>query len=1792
MLFQSFRPPVDILALALVLWAGASASKLEAQPPTPTVVLQDVPADVLVGEVFHFKLLFKADPAVTGFGPFVELAVQYKGADCTALSGPCDGLELVSASALFANGSVPLNACTAVAPDTSCSPNPVQCPGTSVVPAPAGCFFGLPPAPAGFQKSVFLLPFGSFVPGQPDVEIDVAVRVHAFADVNSPLQILARGGFRYGNSALGTAPSTVGPAVLATVTPHVLRVVKRYLGPENETATGPNFPRQYRIEVDVANGQTLQNVEIEDCFPTNLTYLSVASASPAPIGAPIVSGNCVTVPFGTIAGGSGAQDATATFNFFVPQLDASGQQVLGPSCETTSLDQATGSGDWTPTDPRDSFTTDSVTAQHTLADKCLALQKTAALAVDNGAPGPTPGDVVQYTLDFQVSDFRTLRNLVIDDYLSDGQTLLTATLPSLTIRDRFGGPFAGSFVSGLTFTQTVVPSAPCQASDPVQPQRIRFQVSALLALLDPFQPRHLLGILTGGYASQPAATIPATGRIVFQARIDDQYQRQPAALEPFVDKDDPLLNCATATAQVLANVNAPALPSSVTGNAADSSAFDFRIVVGQLNKTVFAINGNTAVPPQPKVSPGDLVTFRIQYPIPSTDAEALKVVDYSPLPVLPVSSAFTFSPSCGVSIPPVNQAASVGPLCSFGVAPSFQASGPAAPNSLTFDYGDFNDPGNAPRPVDIRYTVQVSPAPFVDGLQLTNEAYETETNTFGRTSAQAAIAQVTLCEPKLRVRKGVVRTNKAGALFSPLPSAPAGVTFAPPGASGAAFTGTITSSNIGNALNSDLSAVDGNDLVKYAIVIENLGCSAKGAFDVKISDLLPACIGSRFNLQVRKGNGAPLTCNGGQNCAGLFGSFFGTAGIILDDSANAGSLGPFSPTGGNNIAVITFDAQIGGKVAATGCCSNVAKLLNYAGVEGGPNHVSAGFSTPFPGASSPFTEDARVCVQPKLTKSIVTTSEPHTPGTALTIGETVTYRLEVVVPEGTSPGMTITDVLPAGLQWLPGSCSVTKSPGINTTGSLNPVLNGANLTLNLGNVTNSANNAAVETLAVVCKALVLNQPVNVKPVVKSNSFSVKIQGVTFNSNVVQSVIVEPMGNVIKQELPSPVPGNTVYVLSYTNNGTATAFDVNLLDTLPTPLTVSGPVQVTGASCAVVPTQPTQVRVTCGQVPVGATVKVQFTAKGVPNCKALVNTVRLDYTSLPGPRGTGNAAPGASGATNGERVYTSTANVTTSRCPDLVLTKTHSGNFTAGQNGTYTLTVKNTGTLPSVPPDSVQDTLPAGFTFVSGGGNGWTCTASGQLVTCTRGTPIPPGGSSTFTITVAVPCGGVQVQNCARVTTSQETDLSDNSSCDPTNIAPPMPGCTPPPPDMTAWWPFDETSGPTAADIAGAMANNGTYQSGAAPGAGKVAGGACFDGVDDHVEVPDEAELDVDTGDFTIDAWIRTTATSGIRTIIDKRDHAPNARGYAFFLVNGQLHLQMAVGAGSSTCSNSASSACTNFSVGGPNVADGQWHHVAVTVSRANAQGGIFYVDGNPVPGTFNPALRPQSLGNTANARIGIRAQAENAGALWNGCLDEIEIFKRVLTPAEIQAIFAAGSAGKCKCPKALCTYYDDRAVFRANHPGLTFEDFETGNVGPGVHQPCDSPLDATSGDATGCFTPGALPPGVKFQNSGNPTWGLALFGPGFSGSATKSLATRISNESFRALFTPAVTAVGWKPLPSAPQQITVTTANGQSLKSIQGGNFVGLCCRSPISLVELFADLANPFEGMDDLEFGVGGTCP
>jgi uncharacterized repeat protein (TIGR01451 family) len=135
--------------------------------------------------------------------------------------------------------------------------------------------------------------------------------------------------------------------------------------------------------------------------------------------------------------------------------------------------------------------------------------------------------------------------------------------------------------------------------------------------------------------------------------------------------------------------------------------------------------------------------------------------------------------------------------------------------------------------------------------------------------------------------------------------------------------------------------------------------------------------------------------------------------------------------------------------------------------------------------------------------------------------------------------------------------------------------------------------------------------------------------------------------------------------------------------------------------------------------------------------------------------------------------------------DLVLTKTHSGNFVVGTNGTYTITVGNIGGTPSAGSYSVTDTLPAGLTLVSATGTGWTCSDVGQTITCTSSTAIAPGGPSPNTITLVVmpgPAAVPSVINTATISGGGDTVGTNNTTADITIVSP----ATPPVPTLTEW----------------------------------------------------------------------------------------------------------------------------------------------------------------------------------------------------------------------------------------------------------------------------------------------------------------------------------------------------------------------------------------------------------------------
>jgi hypothetical protein len=231
-------------------------------------------------------------------------------------------------------------------------------------------------------------------------------------------------------------------------------------------------------------------------------------------------------------------------------------------------------------------------------------------------------------------------------------------------------------------------------------------------------------------------------------------------------------------------------------------------------------------------------------------------------------------------------------------------------------------------------------------------------------------------------------------------------------------------------------------------------------------------------------------------------------------------------------------------------------------------------------------------------------------------------------------------------------------------------------------------------------------------------------------------------------------------------------------------------------------------------------------------------------------------------------------------------------------------------------------------------------------------------------------------------------------------------CAEVPPGLVAWLPLDEPSGTVANEIA--LDNDGSYRgSSVHVPAGMVRGARLFY-ERSYVEIPHSTDLDLGTGDFSIDAWIKIPATEpsvtsvnrSHVTILEKRfNNGSSAQGIWLYLDNDRLFLEIADGASYSAYGS------------GIQVSDNDWHLIAVTVDRDQSDGVIFYLDGHEVAPRFDPRPQSGSLDNSLPLYIARRSPIGGVG--FSGLLDEFELFRSALSADEIAEIYDAGSVGKC-----------------------------------------------------------------------------------------------------------------------------------------------------------------------------------
>ena len=192
-----------------------------------------------------------------------------------------------------------------------------------------------------------------------------------------------------------------------------------------------------------------------------------------------------------------------------------------------------------------------------------------------------------------------------------------------------------------------------------------------------------------------------------------------------------------------------------------------------------------------------------------------------------------------------------------------------------------------------------------------------------------------------------------------------------------------------------------------------------------------------------------------------------------------------------------------------------------------------------------------------------------------------------------------------------------------------------------------------------------------------------------------------------------------FTLVVHNSGPSAADQVEITDPLPAGLSYDS-YAGTGWSCSAVGAD-----VTCdlaGTLASGAD-STPLTLTAIVGAAAYPGVANIATVQSTDP-----TLPGSSSATDPVAVDPSA---------QLTVVKQHLGTFTVGGDGSYEITVTNSGPTATPGPTTVVDTLPGGLTFVSGSGTGWTCSAAGQTVSCVGVGAIAVGGVTALTLTVAV-----------------------------------------------------------------------------------------------------------------------------------------------------------------------------------------------------------------------------------------------------------------------------------------------------------------------------------------------------------------------------------------------------------------------------------------------------------------------
>lgn len=197
-------------------------------------------------------------------------------------------------------------------------------------------------------------------------------------------------------------------------------------------------------------------------------------------------------------------------------------------------------------------------------------------------------------------------------------------------------------------------------------------------------------------------------------------------------------------------------------------------------------------------------------------------------------------------------------------------------------------------------------------------------------------------------------------------------------------------------------------------------------------------------------------------------------------------------------------------------------------------------------------------------------------------------------------------------------------------------------------------------------------------------------------------------------------------------------------------------------------------------------------------------------------------------------------------------------------------------------------------------------------------------------------------------------------------------------------------------------NNGTATGAIFDGVNQKLGShaGSFDGIDDYVDVGTNASLDVQGAEFSVMAWVRVPETGLIdKPIFSNASQADGFRGFAL-VINRRFGV-----------SPNANIDLQKRGVIDQNIAftfnANTWYHIVVTqhYSGGSPSEVKFYADGAYLGNYTNTTAYYASTGDPKH----IGKNISGDGGLWKGLIDELAVWNRAITAAEVTELYNSGT---------------------------------------------------------------------------------------------------------------------------------------------------------------------------------------